>query len=157
MDRASWDDVWAGVALQVARRGRCTRDQVGAVIVDRSERIVATGFNGPPAGYDDTGRECMEFCTRGASGPTSETAISYADCVSIHAEANALLFCDRRDREGGTIYVTSHICWSCAKMVANSGLHRVVVDTRHRHDHRNSSESYTLLEKSGLEVDRYDP
>lgn len=152
MPRASWDDVWVGVAQAVAQRSRCARDQIGAVVVSSTQRIVATGFNGPPAGYDSTEYDCSHFCTRGRAGPTEATAISYADCVSIHAEANALLFCDRRDREGGTIYTTSHVCWSCAKLVANSGLARVVVAPSAEHSYRSPSGSYGFLEASGLEV-----
>lgn len=53
----------------------------------------------------------------------------YGTCPSLHAEANALLTGDRRDREGGTLYVTAHPCIECGKLIANSGLRRLVVDT----------------------------
>lgn len=153
MSRATWDETWAGVARDVAKRSKCVRDQVGAVIVDTTDRIIATGYNGPPAWWKPgRGESCTTFCDRAARGPTDETAISYADCVSIHAEANALLFCDRNDRNEGTIYVTSHVCWTCAKLIANSALLRVVlVDVRDQ-PHRAPENSYILLNECGIEV-----
>jgi dCMP deaminase len=158
MSRASWDEVWSGVAIDVSRRSRCSREKVGAVIIDRTNRVVATGYNGPPAGLPTSNGAvrspmCDMFCERAKQGPTKLTAVSYVDCVSIHAEANALMFCDRRDREDGTIYVTSHLCWTCAKLVANSGLSRVVLVNADVSPHRRPESSYVLLRRCGLVVD----
>lgn len=123
--RPSWDETWLSVARSVARRSGCIRDRVGAVIVDHTNRIVATGYNGAPAGYMDGDTACTLGCER-AKG-MGDLAPDYSDCPSIHAEANALLFCDRREREGGTMYVTSAPCIGCAKLMANSGIARVVI------------------------------
>lgn len=145
--RAGWLETWLEVARQVARRSGCERAQLGAVIVDARNRIVATGYNGPPAGWPG----CSESCPRAfKTEPTSD----YGDCIAIHAEANALLFCDRREREGGTIYVTGVVCWDCAKLIANSGLKRVV----YVHDgatHRQPERSLEMLRMSGLEALEY--
>lgn len=142
-----WGVIWMSVADVVGSRSGCTRAQVGAAIVSSTNRIVATGYNGPPAGMDKT---CVS-CPR-THGPVGDP-LSYDDCITIHAEANALLFCDRRDREGGTIYVSSTICVGCAKLVANSGLARV--EFRDDAEHRSSSTSVQLLRDSGLQVVRW--
>jgi deoxycytidylate deaminase len=78
----------------------------------------------------------------------------YEDCPALHAEANALMVCDRKDREGGTIYVTSGVCWGCAKLIANSGLGTVVIDASppNAHKHRNVDRSYLFLESCGITV-----
>jgi dCMP deaminase len=47
--RPDWDDYFLGIARAVAARGECVRSRVGAVLV-RDNRIVATGYNGVPAG-----------------------------------------------------------------------------------------------------------
>jgi dCMP deaminase len=126
------------------------RGQIGAVVVDPRNRVVAVGYNGPPAGYPSS-EQCDVFCDRAKYHPTTATLISYTDCPSIHAEQNALLVCDRTDRVNGTIYTTSDICWACAKMIANSGLSRVVVQVTHS-DYRDPERSYELLRSCGLEV-----
>jgi dCMP deaminase len=166
--RVSWDATWITVALVIAERSLCSRDQVGAVVVSANNRIVSTGYNGPPAGFNHRERRCTWWCDRAlkALNPdlvkvtfddNSNTvepvlASDYSDCPSLHAEANALSVCDRSVREGGTIYVTSHVCFACAKLVANSGLRRVVVRAELEHAHRNSEESYALLFSCGLDV-----
>lgn len=151
--RATWDETWMAVALAVAERSACERAQAGVAIVDRTQRIVATGYNGPPANFPiGDARACAAWCVRGASGPLADPR-SYDDCVAIHAEQNALMFCDRRDREGGTLYVTTSVCVTCAKLVANSGLARVVVAAEEGRDYRDPGRGVELLLRTGLVVD----
>lgn len=149
--RLSWDETWLNMAFSIAKRSRCVRDQVGAVIVDWENRIVAVSYNGPPAGwpFDDY---CNDFCPRAQHGPQSK---EYEDCPSLHAEANGLMVCDRTSRMNGTIYITSAVCFSCAKLIANSGLERVVVpeNSQQKNLHRQSLQSYNFLKNCGIEVD----
>ncbi len=153
-DRPSWDKTWMSVAYAVSRRSLCERDNVGAVIVNKDNRIIATGYNNPPAGFAHNDQPCAFWCVR-AITLVDKLHPEYHDCFSLHAEANALMVCDRRDREGGTIYVTSGICFTCAKLIANSGLTRVVVAAQHSTSivHRNCSRSINLLEICDLKVD----
>lgn len=147
-------------AVIASRRSRCSLMQVGAVVVDRANRVVATGYNGPPAGLvNETTHDnesCRVFCPRVDAALYSKRDEDYGNCVSIHAEANALLFCDRRDREGGTLYVTSVPCWECAKLIANSGVATVVYpEPGDAEAHRNPGRTLHLLLASGLEVIRH--
>lgn len=118
----SWQDTWLDVALVVAKRSKCSRAQVGAVIVDSKQRVIATGYNGPAATYETTGT-CINWCERAKTGVLDKT---YDTCPSIHAEANALLYVDRSAVEGGTLYVTTAPCFACAKLISNSGIKHVV-------------------------------
>lgn len=157
MSRAGWDETWMRVAEVMGRRSPCTRAQVGAVVVDPDNRVIATGYNGMPAGLLLTtpAREryrptCLGDCPRAQPGAALEPG--YADCLAIHAEANALLFCDRRDREGGTVYVSTAPCFTCAKLVANSGLSRVVARFERDLTHRQTDRVREFLLDVGLEV-----
>ena len=79
--------------------------------------------------------------------------LDYSDCPSIHAEANALLTSDRSGRLGGTMYVTSHPCWSCAKMIANSGLTTIIVEgDQLSFVERRAESTYAFLESVGMTV-----
>jgi len=146
MDRIAWDVTWMNVADAVARRGNCERAQVGAVIVTPENRIVATGYNGPPATLH---QECELSCPRYLLGQTSP---GYDNCITIHAEANALMFCDRRDRLHGTLFATTTICMTCAKLIANSGLRSVVMRIDDEGWHRHPKEVSIFLKQCGLEV-----
>lgn len=129
MSRPTWAETWAEVAQAVALRSLCTRAQVGAVIVNAENRIVATGYNGPPAGFTHVHQPCIAWCDRAkcaAENRSPSLHPMYDDCPALHAEANALMAADRSSWQGGTIYVTGAVCMSCAKLIANSGLHMVV-------------------------------
>lgn len=152
MSRPTWDQVWDAVAQTIRHRSLCSRAQVGAVIVDTENRVVSTGYNGPPAGFTHIDLPCQHWCLRGATGEGLDK------CVSVHAEANALLSGDRSSWQGGTMYVTKHPCMECAKLIANSGLARVVASptpptlAEERH-----VTVYTFLLQCGLEVELIPP
>lgn len=133
------------MAGELAKRSLCVRDQVGAVVVDARNKIIGEGYNGPPRGFprpaDPTlaggwlgsgshDTPCDRWCDRGKLPIDAEARKlrdGYVDCPSLHAEANALLQADRSLCVDGTIFVTSHVCFNCAKLIANSGLASVVV------------------------------
>ena len=117
--RPTFDEYFLGIAHAVAQRSDCERDKVGAVVVAYDRRIRSTGYNGAPAGYPG-----CETCPRRVSGCAPNS--SYDNCVAIHAEANALLYCDRMDLAGSTLYVTRKPCFSCQKLIMASGIVRVV-------------------------------
>lgn len=167
MSRPSWDETWLAVARTVAARSLCSRAQVGAVITDTRNRIVATGYNGPPAGFStesavsDEPLTCEHWCDRGARQPNALEMLfpallgprpDYTDCPSLHAEANALLAADRSSWQGGTIYVTGAICHACGKLIANSGLARVVVGAE-AEDRSYRVTGHDLLRQCGLVID----
>jgi dCMP deaminase len=102
------------ITFQVAKRSTCDRARVGAVIV-KDKRILTTGYNGSPAGLphcDDVGHLMVGgHCVR-----------------TLHAEQNAIIQAALHGVSvaGGTIYVTHQPCLTCAKMIINAGLRRVV-------------------------------
>ncbi|MGI8427215.1 MAG: deoxycytidylate deaminase [Actinomycetota bacterium] len=114
--RAGWDTYFLDLARQAASRSSCTQYRHGAVIVS-NRHIRSTGYNGTPSGYPN--------CEDGAC-PRGQSADSGKPCWGLHAEANAILFANPRDREGATLYITAPPCLECAKLIANSGLREVV-------------------------------
>lgn len=123
--RPGWHDYFLGIAEAVAARADCTRSRVGAVIV-RDHRIVATGYNGAPAGVPG----CLEgACPRGCASKDDVPSYGSFDdpdapgfCIAVHAEANAIVYADTDRMRGGTIYVTKRPCAGCAKLIAAAGL-----------------------------------
>ncbi|AFQ97345.1 dCMP deaminase [Mycobacterium phage Rebeuca] len=121
--RPDWDEYFLIIAEAVATRSDCERSKVGAVVV-KDRRVRATGYNGAPAGRPgcDTCPRRLAEAVPGVSsydsGPTR--------CVSVHAEANALLYCDREDLIGATLYITRPPCPGCQKLIDAVGITRVV-------------------------------
>lgn len=133
--RASWDEYFMAIAVQVATRATCDRKHVGAVLA-RDRSILATGYNGSIRGLehcDDSGH-MMEggHCTR-----------------TIHAEANAIVQAARNGVriDGAAIYVTASPCWNCFKMIANAGVMRVAYGEFYR-DQR----IFEVAERLGIEL-----
>lgn len=122
MSRPDWDDYFLGIAEAVAQRSDCERSKVGAVVV-KDRRIRATGYNGSPAGMPG-----CNTCPRRTSGckPGAPYDAGPSLCVAIHAEANALLYCDRADLIDATIYITRAPCENCSKLIAAAGITRIV-------------------------------
>ena len=151
--RSTWDQTWIKVAQAMAGRSACTNRRVGVVIVDPNNRPISVGYNGPPAGYESTS-SCSDFCPRSVvTNINSVRGSRYDNCVSVHAEANALIFADRQSYAGGTIYVTNPCCWDCAKLVANSGLKRVVLQFSDADKHADVETPANFLRSCGLQVD----
>ncbi|HHX65509.1 MAG TPA: dCMP deaminase family protein [Chloroflexi bacterium] len=120
--RPSWDEYFMEMATHVASRSTCLRRHVGAVIV-RDKHMLATGYNGPPRGLphcDVTG--CLREQLGIPSGQRQEI------CRGLHAEQNAIIQAALHgvSIEGATVYITHQPCITCAKMIINSGIVRVV-------------------------------
>ena len=122
--RPSWPVYFMRIAQLVAERSTCLRRHVGAVIVAEN-RILATGYNGAPNGV----RHCSEVpggCMRAArdipSGERQEL------CRGLHAEQNALLqaVAFGVSTRGSVVYCTHQPCITCAKMLINAGIRKVV-------------------------------
>ncbi|UDG78811.1 deoxycytidylate deaminase [Mycobacterium phage Colbster] len=46
--------------------------------------------------------------------------------MAVHAEANALLYCDREDLIGATLYITRAPCDGCRKLIDAAGIVNVI-------------------------------
>lgn len=161
MSRISRDDMLMEVAHVVAKRGTCSRLQVGAVF-SREGRIIATGYNGAPAGlpHCDHSRDVRIDSFNGSrhiSGAFSVDAIEAVKrerledgCQTAeHAERNAIAFAAKHGLalDQGELHVTHAPCLACARSVINSGIVRVSYEVPYR-----KVEGIRLLEQAGIEV-----
>ncbi len=112
--RVQWDEYFMQIALQVSTRSTCNRKHVGAVIV-RDKTILSTGYNGSIRGL----AHCDEI------GHLMENG----HCVrTVHAEANAIAQAGKHgiNVNNSSIYITASPCWTCFKLLANSGINKIV-------------------------------
>jgi len=107
----------------VAKRSTCLRRSVGAILV-KEKRILATGYNGAPAGL----RHCEEVgCLRENSSIPSGTR--HELCRGLHAEQNAIIQAAIYGVaiKGASLYCTHYPCAVCAKMLVNAGIKLLVL------------------------------
>ncbi|KAA9007689.1 dCMP deaminase family protein [Paenibacillus spiritus] len=135
-NRKDWDTYFMDIAFMVSTRSRCPRRHVGAVLV-QGKKLLGTAYNGAPMGLPDCSEAgCMvaeQYERKMEDGV--ERMVKKQRCIrTIHAEQNLLLFTDRTDREGSTVYVTDEPCWTCANMLANSGVREIVYNRPYRKD-----------------------
>jgi dCMP deaminase len=152
LDRLSHDDAMMRTAETFSLRSLCYRSRVGAVACAEDRRLVSVGWNAPPAGVDTAGRGCVLWCPRGA-GLSHKPG--YADCLAIHAEANALIHAERGELVGGTIYVTRVPCAPCSKQVAAAGIVRVVYGQDDGGVYHRPEEVLEMLVTCGVKVEAY--
>src|SRR5579864_4393712 len=115
--RPSWDEYFMNIARAVASRSTCSRRAVGAVVV-KEKRILATGYNGAPAGL----RHCNH---------DGDADLRDGHCArSTHAEQNAIVQAAKYGTpiDGAALYCTAQPCLTCAKLLVNAGVRRVVFE-----------------------------
>jgi dCMP deaminase len=109
------------IAKMVAKRSTCLRRSVGAILV-KDKRILATGYNGAPAGL----RHCEEVgCLReSASIPSGQR---HELCRGLHAEQNVIIQAAYHgiSIKGATLYCTNKPCVICSKMLINAGIQKI--------------------------------
>lgn len=153
--RPDWEDIWMRTAVLVGKRSLCVRARVGAVIVTRDGRVEAASYNGPSPEFDHRGRPCTSWCARSAKSDSSQLSREYDDCVSSHAEANALIRSDWTNLTDATIYASSAMCMNCAKLVAQTRIRRVVHVVNLGEEHRHPDEVERYLRDMGVVVTRW--
>jgi dCMP deaminase len=111
--RVGWHEYFMNIAKQAATRSTCARKHVGAVIV-RDKTILSTGYNGSIRG--------MPHCDEAGHDMENDHCVA-----TIHAEANAIIQAAKNGVriEDGELYTTASPCWSCFKLIANSGIRRI--------------------------------
>lgn len=138
-------------------RSTCSRAQVGAVI-SREGRILASGYNGAPAGMEHCNHSCNCPAVHINASPKSywvhqEHCRSKTPCdVSVHAEVNAIAFAARYGTKihDAELHTTRIPCRNCAGSLVNAGMKRVVWIDEHR-----DMTGQVLLLDAGIEVVRY--
>lgn len=118
----SWHQRFLQLADQIGNWSKDPIVKVGAIIVDENRRIIGTGYNGFARGVKDT-----------SSRYENKTLKKQ---IVIHAEVNAILNCVS-SMENSTLYVTYLPCPTCAGIIIQVGISKVIAksnsrDARHK-------------------------
>ncbi|MDR0985244.1 MAG: cytidine/deoxycytidylate deaminase family protein [Endomicrobium sp.] len=125
--RISWNNYFMKLAWLIAERSTCLRHHVGAVIV-KNKRVLTTGYNGAAIKMIDCiSLGCLRDKFNIESGKNQEI------CRAIHAEQNAIIQCGYNgiNIKNSDIYITHSPCVLCTKLIINSGIKKVFIETQY--------------------------
>lgn len=145
-DYISWEQYFMAVAMVAAERSKDPSSQVGACIVDSGNKIVSTGYNGAPRGYDDD--KCM---TWEREGGFLDTKYAYV----CHSELNAILNSPHSVKDC-RIYVTLFPCNECAKAIIQSGIKEVIYLSDKYEATEGNIASKKMLDECGIKYRKYE-
>lgn len=133
------------IAHTVSKRATCDRGRAGCVIV-KDRQILVTGYVGSPRGLphcDDVGHMMKKVVHE--DGHISQHCVR-----TIHAEQNAISQAARKgiSLSDSTIYVRMTPCRTCAMMIINVGIKRVVCEKKYHA----GAESEEMFKIAGVEL-----
>ena len=144
--RPTWDEYFMELANTAAKRATCDRGRSGCVIV-RDKHVLVTGYVGSPLGLphcDDVGHLLKKI--------THENGRVTQHCVrTVHAEQNAICQAARLgiSLEKGTLYCRMTPCRTCAMLIINCGITRVVCEKKYHA----GSESEEMFRQAGVKLE----
>ncbi len=143
--RPSWDEYFMDLANAAARRATCDRGRSGGVIV-RDRQVLGTGYVGSPKGIP----HCDEVGHLFKKVYHEDGSVTQHCVRTVHAEQNAICQAARRGiaLDRGTLYCKMTPCRTCAMLIINCGIERVVCEKKY-HAGRESEE---LFRDAGVEL-----
>jgi dCMP deaminase len=141
--RPTWDEYFMDLTNSAAKRATCDRGRSGCVIV-RNKQVLVTGYVGSPMGLphcDDVGHLFKRV--------THENGTITQHCVrTVHAEQNAICQAAKLgiSLDKGTLYCRMTPCRTCAMLIINCGIERVVCERKYHA----GTESEEMFEKAGV-------
>jgi len=145
MSRPEWDRYFLDLCEAVSKRATCDRGRAGAVIV-KDRRIISTGYVGSPAGLphcDEVGHDMRQVMDD--AGNLSQHCVR-----TLHAEQNAIIQAAKFgvSIEGATLYCKMTPCRTCAMMIINAGIKRVVCEKRYHAD----QDTVKMFKEAGVDM-----
>lgn len=144
--RPSWDEYFMELANAASRRATCDRGRSGCVIV-KDRQLLVTGYVGSPAGLP----HCDEVGHLFRKTIEEDGSISNHCVRTVHAEQNAICQAARRGiaLEGATLYCRMTPCRTCAMLIINCGIKRVVCERKYH----SGAESEELFRQAGVQLE----
>jgi len=146
--RPTWDEYFMEVANAISKRATCDRGRSGCVIA-RNKQILVTGYVGSPIGFphcDEVGHQMKKMLHE-------DGAITQHCVRTVHAEQNAICQAAKNGAslDGATLYCRMTPCRTCAMLLINCGIKRVVCEKRYHA----GMESEEMFRQAGIQIDYF--
>ena len=143
--RPNWDRYFLDLCEAVSKRATCDRGLAGCVIV-KDRRIMTTGYVGAPAGLthcDEAGHDMRKVFDEQGN-------VSHHCVRTLHAEQNAIIQAAKFGipLDSSTLYCKMTPCRTCAMIIINSGIKRVVCEKHYHAD----KDTRAMFKRAGVEL-----
>jgi dCMP deaminase len=144
-NRPTWDEYFMELANTAAKRATCNRGRSGCVIV-KDKQILVTGYVGSPVGLP----HCDEVGHLFKKTFHEDGTITNHCVRTVHAEQNAICQAAKRGiaLEGSTLYCKMTPCRTCAMLIINCGIRRVVCEKKYHA----GEESEAMFKEAKIEL-----
>lgn len=134
----------------ISKRATCNRGRSGCVIA-RDRQLLVTGYVGSPVGLphcDQVGHLMKKVIHVDENNRETEHCVR-----TVHAEQNAICQAARRGvaLEGATLYCRMTPCRTCAMLIINCGIVRVVCERKYHA----GQESEQMFNDAGIQLDYF--
>jgi len=164
--KSKFDKVNMKTAILWSKESYCKRNQVGAVI-SLMDRSIIPAYNGTISGVENNCEKKCDVCNGSGTvvSEVLECSTVRKQCFrcggqgiitndfTLHAEANAITHAANEgiSLNGTTIYVTTSPCKECSKLIAQSGIARVV----YLNEYKDTSGLDFLKSIGNISVEKY--
>ena len=144
--RPTWDEYFMEIANTVSKRASCDRGRSGCVIA-RDRQLLVSGYVGSPIGLphcDEVGHQMKKM--------QHEDGSVTQHCVrTVHAEQNAICQAAKLGISllGSTRYCMMTPCRTCAMLIINCGIERVVCERKYHA----GAESEEMFKTAGVKLE----
>lgn len=153
--KSKFVDYYMDVAQRTSELSYAVRLKVGAIIV-KDNTILSYGYNGMPAGWDNTCEyETLEISDAVFGQPQTLNTMGLRTRPEVlHAESNAIAKVSRStlSSDGSTMFCTHAPCIECAKLMFQSGVKSLYFKNYYR-----DNSGLEFLKRGKISVHHYDP
>ena len=144
--RPTWDEYFMELSNTAAKRATCDRGRSGCIIV-RNKHVLVTGYVGSPHGMP----HCDEVGHLFKKVSHADGTITQHCVRTVHAEQNAICQAAKLgiSLDKGTLYCSMTPCRTCAMLIINCGIERVVCDRKYHA----GQESEEMFKQAGVILD----
>ena len=133
MPKLPWDLYFMGIAEEASKRSIDPHYQVGAVVASEDNRLLSTGYNGFPSGFDESN---LDWDNKEELRP-----------FIIHAEKNAILY-SRCDLSKAKLYCTLCPCKPCVLIARAAGIRKIY----YRDSYKDDNSIFDFCKKLDVEI-----
>jgi len=132
--------MYLDICSRIAQMSHAKRAKVGALLV-KDNNIISMGWNGAPSGFDN---ECEITNVDGGLMTKPEVLHAESNCITKVAQST-------QSSLNSTMYITISPCMDCAKLIAQSGVKRVVYKNFYR-----DKKSLDFLRRCGIIIENHE-